>query len=305
MGTGQLTSTCSGASPGWAQVDAPAHCPSPSQSIAVGVIICQGDRIVLIQRAKEPSKGLWTFPGGAIEHESGIETSKLAEIEALAARLDGDAERLVAALERFELRDDTLILQGEPEAIVRLRDVADVELGAEDYVVTFQSRVGRQEWLRPYTDETVEELGKAGLARLDVVCPGFAADCLETLEEIAMQNAEIFAEAGGGELHYIPALNARDDHVVLGVDHPIAVLIRLIGIGNVRAVIACVTNSIWIGAAVRIDIAIFLIRIINKHAVIIAAVQHQMCRRIVSILPACRLSQSPETPSTLSTPLDY
>ena len=88
-----------------------------------------------------------------------------------------------------------------------------LELGADDYVVTFQSRVGRQEWLRPYTDETVEELGKAGLSRLDVVCPGFAADCLETLEEIAMQNAEIFTDAGGGELCYIPCLNARDDHI--------------------------------------------------------------------------------------------
>lgn len=88
-----------------------------------------------------------------------------------------------------------------------------LELADDDWVVTFQSRVGRQEWLRPYTDETVEQLGKDGLGRLDVVCPGFAADCLETLEEIAMQNAEIFTAAGGGELTYIPALNARDDHV--------------------------------------------------------------------------------------------
>jgi ferrochelatase len=63
-----------------------------------------------------------------------------------------------------------------------------LELADDEWVITFQSRVGRQEWLRPYTDETVEELGKAGLSRLDVVCPGFAADCLETLEEIAMQN---------------------------------------------------------------------------------------------------------------------
>lgn len=88
-----------------------------------------------------------------------------------------------------------------------------LELGEDDWLLTFQSRVGRQEWLRPYTDETVEALGKGGLARLDVVCPGFAADCLETLEEIAMQNAEIFEDAGGGELRYIPALNARDDHI--------------------------------------------------------------------------------------------
>lgn len=88
-----------------------------------------------------------------------------------------------------------------------------LELADDDWVVTFQSRVGRQEWLRPYTDETVEQLGKSGMSRLDVVCPGFAADCLETLEEIAMQNAEIFEGAGGGELKYIPCLNARDDHI--------------------------------------------------------------------------------------------
>jgi ferrochelatase len=65
----------------------------------------------------------------------------------------------------------------------------------------------------PYTDETIKELGHQGLSRIDVVCPGFSADCLETLEEIAMQNAEFFIEAGGGSLHYIPALNSRDDHV--------------------------------------------------------------------------------------------
>ena len=93
------------------------------------------------------------------------------------------------------------------------RLIADaLGLAAGDWQITFQSRLGRAEWLRPYTDETVAALGKQGLARLDVVCPGFAADCLETLEEIAMQNAELFAESGGGSLRYIPALNARHDH---------------------------------------------------------------------------------------------
>jgi ferrochelatase len=90
---------------------------------------------------------------------------------------------------------------------------ASLELDEADWTITFQSRVGRAEWLRPYTDETIQKLGGEGLGRLDVVCPGFSADCLETLEEIAMQNAELYQEAGGGDLHYIPALNARDDHV--------------------------------------------------------------------------------------------
>lgn len=86
-------------------------------------------------------------------------------------------------------------------------------LGDDEWVLSFQSRVGREEWLRPYTDETIVELGKSGIGRVDVVCPGFSTDCLETLEEIAMQNAELFEESGGKSLHYIPALNARPDHV--------------------------------------------------------------------------------------------
>ena len=90
---------------------------------------------------------------------------------------------------------------------------AALELGDDEWLLSFQSRVGREEWLSPYTDETVEKLGKQGITRLDVVCPGFSTDCLETLEEIAMQNAELFVESGGQELHYVPALNAREDHV--------------------------------------------------------------------------------------------
>ena len=88
-----------------------------------------------------------------------------------------------------------------------------LELGDDDWTVAFQSRVGREEWLRPYTDEVVRELGTDKMQNLDVVCPGFAADCLETLEEIAMQYAGLFSSVGGGTLNYIPALNARDDHI--------------------------------------------------------------------------------------------
>ena len=88
-----------------------------------------------------------------------------------------------------------------------------LQLNDDDWLLSFQSRVGREEWLAPYTDETVRELGAQGLTRIDVVCPGFSTDCLETLEEIAMQNATFFSEAGGESLHYIAALNSRDDHV--------------------------------------------------------------------------------------------
>jgi len=94
----------------------------------------------------------------------------------------------------------------------------ELQLDDDDWLLSFQSRVGREEWLAPYTDETVRELGKQGVMRIDVVCPGFSTDCLETLEEIAMQNAGFFSDAGGESLHYIPALNARDDHVQFLVD---------------------------------------------------------------------------------------
>lgn len=91
----------------------------------------------------------------------------------------------------------------------------NLQLNDDDWLISFQSRVGREEWLTPYTDESIKELGRQGLTRIDVVCPGFSTDCLETLEEIAMQNAGFFRDAGGESLRYIPALNARDDHVQL------------------------------------------------------------------------------------------
>jgi len=91
-------------------------------------------------------------------------------------------------------------------------------LSDAEWKISFQSRVGRQEWLRPYTDETVKQLGAKKLGKLDVICPGFAVDCLETLEEIAMQNAGFFAAAGGGTLRYIEALNDSDDHASMLAD---------------------------------------------------------------------------------------
>jgi len=83
-------------------------------------------------------------------------------------------------------------------------------LEKDEYQVAFQSRFGKQEWLKPYLANTLEDLGKAKTKRLDVVCPGFSSDCLETLEEIAMEGKEIFQSNGGGEYHYIPALNGNE-----------------------------------------------------------------------------------------------
>jgi ferrochelatase len=82
-------------------------------------------------------------------------------------------------------------------------------LGLEpgQFRLTFQSRFGRAEWLQPYTDKTLEALGREGVGRVDVVAPGFTADCLETLEELAMEGRTCFLAAGGKAFHYIPALN--------------------------------------------------------------------------------------------------
>ncbi len=92
---------------------------------------------------------------------------------------------------------------------------AQLGLGEHDWRVTFQSRFGREEWLKPYTDVTLHKLAEEGLKRLDIICPGFSADCLETLEEIAVENRANFIEAGGSELRYIPALNERDEHIAM------------------------------------------------------------------------------------------
>ncbi len=88
-------------------------------------------------------------------------------------------------------------------------------LGLEDreYLTVFQSRFGREPWLRPYTDETLKSLPAKGVTNVQVVCPGFSADCLETIEEIGMENRQYFLAAGGESFHYIPALNDQDIHI--------------------------------------------------------------------------------------------
>ncbi len=80
-------------------------------------------------------------------------------------------------------------------------------------VTTFQSRFGKAQWLQPYTSDVLKTLGEQGVAHVAVICPGFSADCLETLEEIAVENRDIYLEAGGQKFHYIPCLNASDAHV--------------------------------------------------------------------------------------------
>lgn len=89
------------------------------------------------------------------------------------------------------------------------------KLGVDEdkILVTFQSLFGKEEWLKPYTEEVLHSLPGAGVRRVDVMCPGFSADCLETIDEIDREYREVFEEAGGEEYRYIPCLNDRPDHI--------------------------------------------------------------------------------------------
>ena len=119
-------------------------------------------------------------------------------------------------------KPDKLVMSfnGVPERTLKLGDPYHCEcfktarllatqlgLSKEQYQVTFQSRLGRAKWLEPYTEPTLIAMGKAGIKRVDVICPGFTSDCLETLEEINMEAREAFLHAGGKAFHYIPCLN--------------------------------------------------------------------------------------------------
>lgn len=90
---------------------------------------------------------------------------------------------------------------------------SSLELKDDEYLTTFQSRFGREPWLQPYTDETMEALPSQGVQRVQVVCPGFSSDCLETIEEIDMENRDYFLKAGGESFEYIPALNDQAVHI--------------------------------------------------------------------------------------------
>ena len=93
-----------------------------------------------------------------------------------------------------------------------------LKLKNNQWILVFQSRFGAQPWLQPYCDETLKSLPAQGIKSVDIICPGFSADCLETLEEIEQENKEYFIEAGGEDYRYIPCLNASNGHVDLVCD---------------------------------------------------------------------------------------
>ena len=136
--------------------------------------------------------------------------------------------RRIEAHWREHGRPDHLVMSfhGVPERTLHLGDpyhcecrktarllAEALQLGASQYTVSFQSRFGKAKWLEPYTEPTVQALARAGNQRVDVVCPGFIADCLETLEEIALEVRDAFKAAGGREFHYIPCLNDQTEWI--------------------------------------------------------------------------------------------
>ncbi|MEK9712725.1 MAG: ferrochelatase [Thalassolituus sp.] len=126
----------------------------------------------------------------------------------------GRGDRLMMSFhgipQRYEDRGDPYPTQCRATAAALAEAL---ELREDQWICSFQSRFGREEWVKPYTDHTLEDWGKAGVGRVDVISPAFAADCLETLEELDMENRETFIEAGGKDYHYIPCLNDRADHI--------------------------------------------------------------------------------------------
>ena len=143
-----------------------------------------------------------------------------AYIEALAASVNdhrrehGATRHLVMSFhgipEHFVRNGDPYRSQCERTAALLAQRLG---LARDAWTLSFQSRFGRARWLQPYTSETLAALGQRGVESVSVICPGFAADCLETLEEIGMENRDVFLAAGGRTYHYIAALNARPDHV--------------------------------------------------------------------------------------------
>jgi ferrochelatase len=126
----------------------------------------------------------------------------------------GKPDKLLFSLHGIPQR---YVANGDPYAAQCEQSVKDIVsmLGLEndEWMLSFQSRVGREPWLQPYTDFVLKGLAQSSIRNVQVVCPGFAVDCLETLEEIAMQNRELFLQHGGERLDYIPALNDSDAQV--------------------------------------------------------------------------------------------
>ncbi len=126
----------------------------------------------------------------------------------------GKGEKLVMSFHGLPKRAIDLGDPYQAQCMVTAKVLAGVlRIAPADYLITFQSRFGAAEWLQPYTEPTLVELAKKGVRRVDVVCPGFVSDCLETLEEIAIEAKNAFLGAGGKEFHALPCLNENPEWI--------------------------------------------------------------------------------------------
>ncbi|MEY8264175.1 MAG: ferrochelatase, partial [Bermanella sp.] len=143
-------------------------------------------------------------------------------IEALASSIEshwqkkGKSEKLLLS---FHGIPQVYVDKGDPYA-QQVKATVDklaqrLKLAESEYQLCFQSRFGPTQWLQPYTDKTLEEWAKSGVKSVDIICPAFSADCLETLEEISEENKLLFIHNGGEQYHYIPALNHDELHIDL------------------------------------------------------------------------------------------
>ncbi|MGB4498474.1 MAG: ferrochelatase [Methylococcaceae bacterium] len=165
---------------------------------------------------------LWHFPNFRFVsdyHQNDVYIAKLAESIEAAWREKPKNELLVMS---FHGLPEMLTKKGDPYfyQCKKTAELLAAKLGLKEneWKLVFQSRFGKAEWLKPYCVDVLEALPKEGVKTVDLVCPGFAVDCLETLEEIAMENKHVFQEAGGGDYRYISALNDSDANVDVMLD---------------------------------------------------------------------------------------
>lgn len=203
---------------------------NPSIESAVGSLLAQNvDKIIVLPLYPQYSSSTTAsvfdaFARGLTQHK------KMVPFEFIHSYHD-DPSYIQALASSISLADDELLLfsfHGIPQRYEQEGDfypthckataklVAE-KLGLRDdqWFISFQSRFGDEVWLQPYTDETLEGFPAKGVKKVAVICPGFSADCLETIEEIGEENRENFIHAGGESYRYIPALNASADHIKL------------------------------------------------------------------------------------------
>jgi ferrochelatase len=147
-------------------------------------------------------------------HDHDLYISALANSVKKQWAMNGQSEKLLMSFhgvpERYTLKGDPYEHQCRNTAQLL---ATKLQLKDEQWACCFQSRFGREEWVKPYTDFTLKEWAENGIKSVDIISPAFAADCLETLEELQVENREIFIEAGGEQYNYIPALNDGDDNI--------------------------------------------------------------------------------------------